>query len=95
MNADRENRERLYAGLIAKYGADRQLDKAIEEIGELLQVLSKVRHGEDTLDHLAEELWDSLSGMEQIAFIFDLRDEVERWKRYKINRTADRLERGK
>lgn len=95
MNADRENRERLYASLIAKYGADRQLDKAIEEFGELLQVLSKVRHGEDTLDHLAEELWDSLSGLEQIAYVFDLFQEIEKWKHFKINRTADRLERGK
>ena len=49
---------------IKLYGADRQLDKLVEEIGELLQALVKWRQGGDKL-HLLEELADVYIMLEQ------------------------------
>ena len=88
MKVDKESRERLYAELVARNGADRQIDKAAEEQGEFLQVLMKVKYGEDTVDHLAEEIWDLLTLLEQVIWIFDLWPLVKKWMVYKLNRTA-------
>ena len=59
---------------IKLYGADRQLDKLVEEIGELLQALVKWRQGGDKL-HLLEELADVYITLQQAALILD--DPVE------------------
>lgn len=56
---------------IKLYGADRQLDKLVEEIGELLQALVKWRQGGDKL-HLLEELADVYIMLEQAAMILDV-----------------------
>lgn len=88
MKFGRESRERLYAELVAHNGADRQIDKAVEEFSELSQVLLKVKHGEDTLDHLAEEAWDAFSLLEQMIWLFDITPDVQRWAAFKLQRTA-------
>ena len=56
---------------IKLYGADRQLDKLVEEIGELLQALVKWRQGGDKF-HLLEKLADVYIMLEQTAMILDV-----------------------
>lgn len=90
----RTNRLALYAQLLAKYGEQRQIDKAIEEFGELIQALQKFKYGETTSEHVAEEVWDAASGLEQIMFLLGIEPEVMRWMYYKTERTAERLEKG-
>lgn len=88
MKVDKESRERLYAELVAHNGADRQIDKAAEELAEAIQVIMKAKYGEDTIEHLAEELWDTLTLLEQVIWIFDIEPKVKSWMVYKLNRTA-------
>lgn len=59
---------------IKLYGADHQLDKLVEEMGELLQALMKWRQGGDKF-HLLEELADVYITLQQAALILD--DPVE------------------
>lgn len=90
----RNNRLVLYAQLLAKNGEQRQLDKAVEELGELIQALQKFKYGEATADHVAEEVWDAASGLEQIMFLLGIEPEVMRWMYYKTERTAENLQKG-
>ena len=91
MKYDRESRERLYAEIIARKGAERQIVKAAEEFNEISQVLLKILYGEDTLDHLAEEAWDALSMLEQMIWLFDITPDVQRWAAFKLKRTARKM----
>ena len=77
---------------IKLYGADRQLDKLVEEIGELLQALVKWRQGGDKL-HLLEELADVYIMLEQIRYLprvdeYELMSDMES----KIEREVKRLQ---
>ena len=53
------------------FGADRQVDKCIEELGELATVLMKYRHGEATAEQVIDELADVAITTGTLWLLFD------------------------
>ena len=80
---------------IANYfGQDRQVDKIIEEMGELQQALMKYRHEgkgpeHDNYYNLTEEIADCFILLNQLLYLFDIEEDVDEQVEYKINRTLD------
>jgi hypothetical protein len=48
----------IMADALAAFGSARQVDKCIEELGELATALVKYRHGEATAEQVIDELAD-------------------------------------
>ncbi len=57
---------------IEMYGADMQLNIAIEEFSELTKEICKYKRGADNISQIAEEVADCYIMLEQIKFIFNL-----------------------
>ena len=86
-------RNRLWK-IIEHYGEGRQLNKAIEECNELIDVLKQCReeYPNAPKEHLAEELADVAVMMQQIMLIYGIEsDDVIDISRYKIVRTLLRM----
>lgn len=81
----------LYKQVCDKYGADAQLNVAIEELSELIKEICKHKRGQDNLDAIAEELADVEIMCEQLRFIFGFEYRVDEWKKFKINRLTTLL----
>jgi NTP pyrophosphatase (non-canonical NTP hydrolase) len=69
------------------FGADRQVDKCIEELGELATVLVKYRHGEASAADVIDELADVYITTGTIAMLFD-RDAVKEQVSAKLSRLS-------
>jgi len=65
---------------VKTYGMEHQIRKFSEEMGEVLTAMNKHLNGEDTLEHLAEELADLSVTTEEMVLGFDI---VERFNHYK------------
>ena len=67
--------EELLLNVIAEFGADSQIDKAIEEMAELIQALLKNRKaGREhpaTLDNVYEEMADVIITFSQLRLIYN------------------------
>lgn len=79
-----EYRKRVYEKAIEKYGAENQVVKAVEELGEAVQALCKMLLGCEKREHLAEELADVSIMVEQMRMIFNINDSVDSWMDYKV-----------
>ena len=82
---------------IDKWGAETQTDKAIEEIGELLQAIMKHRHkpySEERHANLLEEIADVEIVLEQLRRIYDDHDTVPQIKVVKMFRLIKILDAG-
>ena len=75
---------------VEKFGHERQIDKAIEEMAELTQALLKDRYAEDDAftDNVYEELADVFITLNELMFIYPHQKLVD-----KINEKLERLER--
>lgn len=76
------------------YGKEHQKLIAIEEMSELTKALCKdtrYPNTPDVLDNIAEEIADVRIMLYQLEFIFQCSDTVEKYKRKKIKRLADRI----
>lgn len=76
---------------IRHYGNKHQVDKAIEEMAELIQVLMKHRI-EFNRDNIIEEIADVEIMMQQLCLIFKCSDEVVNMRRQKIERLKRNIE---
>ena len=73
---------------INSYGNASQKIKAIEEMGELIQAISKsLLDGENNVE---EEIADVEIMLTQLKIMYNLSD-VENWRNYKLNRLKDRV----
>ena len=85
---------------IDTHGAQIQIFKAMEEMGELTQALAKLAGNPDApnpdynqmVDHVAEEVADVRIMLEQICMIFDIEERAVRWRWHKLQRLKDRLD---
>lgn len=80
--------------IIEHYGLEEQLNRLIEECGELVQAICKWKRYPDTNKLLAliEELADVKNLIEQVELDSDyIEDGITRIKEYKINRELDRI----
>lgn len=77
------------------YGKKPQLQILMEECAELIQAASKVLRNEyvpEHIDHLVEEIADVLIMAEQITYLYDFYDVVDRQIEAKIQRQLQRIE---
>ena len=93
----------VLAEAIEKYGTTAQIDKAIEEMGELIQALLKERYARMTEDHkesvahVEEEIADVYIMLTQLVMIFCDKynaidyEELDDIVSYKINRLRVRM----
>lgn len=74
---------------VEKFGHERQVDKAIEEMGELAQALLKDRYAEDDAftENVYEELADVFITLNELMFIYPHQKLAE-----KVNEKLERLE---
>lgn len=96
-------RESLYGegkGLVAetvlekaldRFGAERQIRKLTEEMAELQKAICKWQEGEDSTEHIAEEIADVRIMLDQMAMLFDVERQETEWREMKLQRLAERL----
>lgn len=84
--------------IITHYGEEHQLDKLIEECGELVQAICKWKQNymeDDAIDYLnrmIEEMADVKNLIEQYELNNNyVKQEVEDWKKIKIERQLERM----
>ena len=82
---------KLYKAAIDKWGLAFQALKTSEEVGELLQALSKVCLGKWNKERLAEEIADVSIMLEQLKVAYDLNKRVVELKEIKLKRLEERL----
>lgn len=83
-------RERIYKKAIDTYGPFNQAVIAMEEMSELVKELSKNYRGKQNKEAIAEEVADVSIMLEQLSMIYNIKEEIEVWKRRKL----DRLDKG-
>lgn len=76
---------------VEHFGADNQLNKLTEEVGELLVAVAHWRIGKDTAGHVAEEIADTIIMLKQAAIILDIGADVEQWRMDKLAALAKRV----
>ena len=89
------NRQELLQAAVEKWGIQSQVMMAIEEMGELLQAISKVhRNGNNSIYNLLEEIADVRIMMDQLVLIFEPSTtmKVSLEEEIKLQRLAFRLE---
>ena len=79
------------------WGADLQLNMAIEEASELIKAVCKLKRNlnADTVLNVAEEVADTEIMLEQLKIMLTCRSEVESWKEYKLERLEQKIEEAK
>ena len=88
------NRQELFQEAIKRYGADSQLNVAIEEMSELIKELCKMKRYGDQYDvqKVIEEIADVEIMLEQVLMLFKLQQgDIDLYKTAKLQRLADRL----
>lgn len=93
-NFTNTRRRELYERVLAEKGANHQITKAIEELGELITELCKIESGQTSNIALATEMADVTIMMEQLRIILDINDLVGEEMGRKCVRLARKLERG-
>ena len=79
-----KDREDLYKKAIKVFGHEAQILMVFEEMGELMQAISKYDRGVWDLESLAEEIADVSIMMEQLCVLYNIRDLVHRKQNSKL-----------
>ena len=91
-----EDKELNYVKTLKKaidtYSPLMQAVVAMEEMGELIQQISKELRGKGDIDHLAEEIADVQIMLDQLCIMHDCSFKVAEIKAAKVARLRDRLE---
>lgn len=91
------NENQILDKAIRTYGVDTQIDKAVEEMSELIKALMKLRHCEKGYEHqilqdaVDEEIADVEIMLQQLRMIFNDFGSVEHQRQKKIERLERRL----
>lgn len=81
----------LYQLALDRWGVNGQLTVAVEELSELIKEICKTLRHIGHVNDLAEEVADVEIMCEQLRYMFAIDEEVDDWKKYKLNRLANRL----
>ena len=84
---------KLYRQAIEKWGAEAQICMVFEEMAELQKELCKALRGKENRIEIAEEIADVEIMLAQMKILFGIEEGVERYKKLKIQRLQERLER--
>ena len=90
--------EHVYKMAVDTWGVESQMNMMTEEIGELLQAISKFRRSynkseedkKDAYNHLCEEIADVENMIQQFRYMFDA-DIIDKYKNEKLERTLKKL----
>jgi len=96
-------KDNIYKRIVDTWGVESQFNMCIEEVGELLQAISKYRRSQFTNDkekieksyiHLCEEIADVENMINQLRYIFDskLIDDFKENKLKRISKILDNYE---
>lgn len=85
---DEQKRKCLH--MVIHYGSKNQMHKAIEECAELIEAIAKYMAGEDSMDHVCEEVADVLIMAEQMRTIVGA-VEVDAIINQKLDRQMQRI----
>lgn len=88
----------IYKRIVDKWGVESQLNMVTEEIGELLQAISKFRRSYNkddetkakAYDHLCEEIADVENMINQMREMFDS-ELIDKYKKEKLERISKKL----
>ena len=69
-----------------------QITKAIEEMAELSKELAKELNDNGNEDNIREEIADVMIMMEQMVFLFDVKNEIAKWRENKLFKLAKLIE---
>ena len=91
--------DNIYKRIVDTWGVESQLNMVTEEMGELLQAISKFRRSynkddktkADAYDHLCEEVADVENMMNQMRYMFDS-DKIDTYKIAKLERITKKLD---
>ena len=86
-----EKEKKIMERALDAYGMD-QVNIMLEEMAELQKELCKFVRGEDTTEHIAEEIADVKIMIAQMIMLFDVEEQVEQYIQEKLERLSRRLE---
>lgn len=85
-DSERESLEEKIGQIFTYFGVDHQKLKAIEEMSELTQVLSRSARGVDNRDEIREEIADCFVVLTQLQYHYGYFEILNRMN-FKVNRT--------
>ena len=85
-------RGHVYNMALERYGRDKQIVVAVEEMSEAQKELCKILRGGGDVEHLAEEVADAFIMLEQVERMYGISDKVTRYMEKKTLRLAQRLQ---
>lgn len=84
--------DKICRAALEAFGERAQMTMAIEEMSELAKELRKRCRGRDNVEAIAEEVADVQIMLQQLVMLFDCAGQVETFRRYKLERLAERIE---
>ena len=87
------NERQILGRAVSFYGSEIQRVVAIEELSELQKELCKSLRGHTDRQHIAEEIADVQSMLEQMMILYELHYDVVAWRWKKVDRLRNRLAR--
>lgn len=92
-----KKRDEVFRRCIVEYGANSQIDMALEEMAELSKALLKLRREKDgnsksLIDDVIDEIADVRIMCRQMELLFQAEDRVEKRIDFKVKRQMKRLE---
>ncbi len=84
--------DKICRAALEAFGERAQVTMAIEEMSELAKELCKRCRGRDNVEAIAEEVADVEIMLQQMVMLFDCAEQVETFRRYKLERLARRIE---
>lgn len=94
-NMSAQEGDEICRAALEAFGAEAQMVMAIEEMSELTKELCKHRRGRDNVEAIAEEIADVEIMLCQMVMLFDCAGQVETFRRYKLERLAERIKEAK
>lgn len=83
-------REKILHNAIYVYGQEKQIDMAVEEVGELLAAINRCKRGRVGVSAVQEEIADVKIVIDQLAIIFGESD-VYNFEKLKLARLKERI----
>lgn len=97
-DTDAPNGDEICRKALEAFGKAAQITMVFEEMAELQDVLCKFLRGRvdaSTSTHIAEEIADVEIMLRQMAILFDCSFTVDKFRRYKLERLAERIKEAK
>lgn len=86
---NKETEKEIYMAALTKWGPVAQTIMVFEEMAELQKELSKCLRGEEVTGNIAEEIADVEIMINKMKELFNIEEEVEAQKQFKLNRLKD------